>query len=88
MAQRSTSIRDRHRNTIRRSRPACAICGGPIDYTAPHLDPEEFVVDHVIPLHRGGADTLDNKQPAHRRCNSAKAARLVAPIIRRSGALA
>jgi len=55
---------------------------------APHLDPGEFVVDHVIPRARGGNDHISNKQPAHRACNSKKAARLVAPVVRRSGTLA
>ena len=31
-----------------------------------------YVVDHVVPLARGGADELDNKQAAHRSCNRAK----------------
>ena len=85
---RSTTQRDRDRSAIRRGRPACAICGQPIDYMAPHLDPGEFVVDHVIPRARGGNDHISNKQPAHRACNSKKAARLVAPVVRRSGTLA
>jgi len=46
-----------------------------------------FVVDHVVPLAKGGADALDNKKAAHRGCNSTKRARLVAPIVRRSGTL-
>lgn len=86
-AARSTTQRDKDRTTISRGRPACALCGEPIDYTLPHFDPGEFVVDHIVPLHRGGADRLSNKQPSHRKCNSAKAARLVAPVVRRSGTL-
>lgn len=87
MSQRSTTQRDRDRATIRRGHPACALCGQPIDYSLPHFDPGEFVVDHVVPLHRGGVDRIHNKQPAHRACNAIKAARLVAPIVRRSGTL-
>jgi 5-methylcytosine-specific restriction endonuclease McrA len=88
MPPRSTTQRDKDRATIRRGKPACALCGQPIDYTLPHLDPYEYVVDHIIPLHRGGPDRLHNKQAAHRKCNAAKAGRLVAPIVRRSGTLA
>ncbi|MGW4124755.1 HNH endonuclease [Nocardia sp. NPDC004711] len=69
MTQRSTTTRDRHRAVIARGRPPCGICGNEIDYTLPHLDPGEFVVDHVTPLAKGGTDTLDNKQAAHRQCN-------------------
>jgi len=46
-----------------------------------------FVVDHVIPLAKGGLDIMENKKAAHRACNSTKRARLVAPIVRRSGTL-
>ncbi|MEU2106484.1 HNH endonuclease signature motif containing protein [Nocardia sp. NPDC019255] len=70
--QRNTTTRDRHRAVIRRGKPACGICHQPIDYTLPHMDPGEFVVDHIIPLAKGGLDELDNKQPAHRHCNRVK----------------
>lgn len=72
MAARSTTTQNRHRATIRRGKPPCALCGGEIDYDADHLDPLSFVIDHIIPLARGGTDTLDNVQPAHRHCNRLK----------------
>lgn len=88
MANRNTATRDRHRAIIAKGQPPCAICGQPIDYTLRHPDPRSYVVDHVQPLAKGGTDTLDNKQPAHRDCNGAKAARTDGgPVIRRSGAL-
>jgi len=87
MVKRNSATRDKHRARIAKDQPACHICGKPIDYTLPHLDPMYFVVDHVKPLAKGGTDTLDNKRAAHRECNSKKRARLVAPIVRRSGSL-
>ena len=86
---RNSARRDRMRATIARTRAACHICGQPIDYTLPHLDPGAFVIDHVVPLAKGGEDALSNIRAAHRlrACNSAKRARLVAPIVRRSGSL-
>lgn len=88
MSERSTTIRDRHRTTIARTQPPCALCGKPIDYTLHHLDPMSYVVDHVLPLNRGGTDTLDNKQAAHRSCNRAKSDRVDGgPVLRRSGSL-
>jgi 5-methylcytosine-specific restriction endonuclease McrA len=87
MARRNSTRRDRHRKQIARGKPACHICGQPIDYTLPHLDPKSFVIDHVVPLTKGGADTIDNIKAAHRDCNSTKRARLIAPIVRRSGTL-
>ena len=73
---RNTATRDRDRAAIRRTKPPCGICEQPIDYTLPHLDPMAFVVDHVIPLNRGGVDELANKQAAHRSCNRIKWDRL------------
>ena len=87
MPKRNTVRRDNHRSVIKRGRPGCHICGKPIDYDLPWLDPDSFVVDHVVPLDKGGPDTLDNKRAAHRSCNSTKRARDFAPIVRRSGSL-
>lgn len=88
MTARNTTTRDRHRNVIARGKPPCALCGQPIDYTLPHLDPMAYVVDHKIPLHRGGPDTLDNKQAAHRSCNRTKGADVDGGrVLRRSGSL-
>ena len=87
MAARDTTIRDRHRAALRAKKLPCAICGEPIDYALRYPDPGSFVVDHITPLARGGSDELSNKQPAHRSCNSSKAERLHAPVLRRSGSL-
>lgn len=86
---RNTAVRDRHRAVIAKGRPPCALCGQPIDYTLPHMDPGEYVVDHIVPRNRGGSDTLDNKQAAHRRCNRAKSDHVDGgSVLRRSGSLA
>lgn len=76
-AERNTTTRDKHRRTIAKDKPDCAYdhClfpGEPIDYEANHLDPKSFVTDHILPLHKGGTDTIDNKQAMHRACNRAK----------------
>ena len=87
--RRSTTLRDRHRGIVRRGHPPCALCGQPIDYTLRYPDPGAYVVDHIVPLARGGADVLSNKQAAHNRCNRAKSDRLDGgSILKRSGALA
>ena len=75
-APRNTTRRDRHRKIISRGHPPCAICGEDIDYDAPHTDPRSFQVDHIIPVFRGGADSLDNKQASHRKCNRDKSFKL------------
>lgn len=73
---RSTTIRDQHRRAIRRTKPPCGICEGEIDYTLPHTDPRSFVVDHIVPINKGGLDVLENKQAAHRDCNRTKSDKL------------
>ena len=83
--KRNTATRDRHRRQIRAGEPPCHICKQPIDYALPHLHPLEFVVDHVVPLNKGGADVLENKAAAHRSCNRAKSDRL--GVIARAAAL-
>lgn len=69
---RNTTLRDRHRRIIRRGRPPCHLCGKPIDYTAHHLDPNSFTIDHITPIAADGTDTLDNLGAAHRKCNRDK----------------
>lgn len=69
---RNTATRDRDRAAIRRTKPPCGICEGEIDYSLPHTDPMAYVVDHIVPLARGGADELANKQASHRACNRTK----------------
>lgn len=44
----------------------CHICVKPIESMA------DVTVDHVVPLSKGGADTLDNMRPAHAACNHEK----------------
>lgn len=75
-AGRNTATRDQHRRAIARTKPPCGICEGDIDYTLPHTDPMSFVVDHIVPIAKGGADVLENKQAAHRTCNRTKSDKL------------
>lgn len=72
MTDRSTTVRDQHRAMIRRTKPPCAICGEPIDYALHYLDPMAYVVDHIVPLNKGGLDVIENKAAAHRSCNRTK----------------
>ena len=73
---RNTARRDRFRKIIAADQPPCSICGCDIDYTAHHLAPNSFTIDHIIPRNRGGLDLLENIQPACRACNRAKSDKL------------
>lgn len=77
---RNTSLRDRHRRIIAKDEPPCGVCSQPIDYQAHHLDPLSFTIDHITPIARGGPDTLDNLQAAHRKCNRDKSDKVAAGV--------
>jgi 5-methylcytosine-specific restriction endonuclease McrA len=60
--------------------PNCHICLSPIDLFAPRqpgLNGWEMGlhIDHVIPLSKGGPDTIENVRPAHGVCNVKKHAK-------------
>ena len=53
----------------------CYICGDSIDLTLPRTGKDSehsFWPDHVIPVSRGGEDTINNVRPCHRQCNQNK----------------
>jgi 5-methylcytosine-specific restriction endonuclease McrA len=50
--------------------------GRQIDPDAPYHSRWAGTADHVVPVSKGGADTLDNLQAAHRSCNAAKGNRV------------
>jgi len=58
----------------------CHICGDKIDINAPRKTGEKgwehgLHIDHIIPISKGGPDTIDNVRPAHGVCNLSKGAR-------------
>ena len=57
--------------------PVCYLCEVSIDLDAPRQVGKEgwekgLHLDHVTPLHKGGADSLDNVAPVHGLCNLQK----------------
>ena len=56
---------------------SCHICNKEIDLNAPRSTKQKgwefgLHIDHVIPLSKGGSDTMDNVRPAHGLCNISK----------------
>lgn len=64
----SYSVRDWER-LVRRHEGRCAYCA--------EVPEEGLTVDHVVPLSRGGTNTIGNLLPACGRCNRSKGARLL-----------
>lgn len=55
----------------------CYLCGLGIDFTAPRRTGIEgwengLHIDHLVPLAKGGVDTLENVRPTHGLCNLRK----------------
>ena len=56
---------------------SCHICGKPIDLNAPRFQGKPgwrhgLQIDHIVPISRGGSDTIDNVRPVHGFCNLSK----------------
>lgn len=58
----------------RRDRRRCGLCGERVAMTKAVPHPRSPVVDHVVPLAKGGSDLRTNVQLAHYRCNASKGA--------------
>jgi len=59
----------------------CHICNEEINLSAPRSSgkygwEKGLHIDHVIPISKGGPDTLDNVRPAHGWCNTSKGNKL------------
>lgn len=50
----------------------CYLCGGLIEYHLKFPDPLSPSMDHIIPLSKGGAHTVENTAMTHLRCNLQK----------------
>lgn len=53
----------------------CQICGEPIDPELTAPNPQSKTTDHIVPLTKGGAHSIENLQAAHLGCNISKGAK-------------
>jgi len=68
---------DKNRKRILASQTVCGICGNPVDFSYKYPHPLSPVVDHIIPLDKGGHPSdISNLQLAHRWCNRQKSDKL------------
>nr|DAS75225.1 MAG TPA: HNH endonuclease [Caudoviricetes sp.] len=71
------SVYEKNRIKILKTRNICEICGKPIDMSLKTPHPLSPVIDHIVPINKGGHPSdINNLQIAHRQCNRAKSDKL------------
>lgn len=66
---------------VREYGDTCHICQEQIDMNLPRTNRLGLTVDHVIPLSKGGTDTMDNLRPAHWICNNRKSNKPLEEVV-------
>lgn len=68
---------ERNKQIIFKTHNTCGICGQPVDFSIKTPDPMSAVIDHIIPVSRGGHPSdIENLQLAHWSCNRQKSDKL------------
>lgn len=68
---------EKNRKIIIRTQNTCGICGKPVDVSIKAPDPLSPVVDHIVPINKGGhPSAMENLQLAHWTCNRQKSDKL------------
>lgn len=68
---------DKNKKRLLKTQSHCGICGKPVDKSIKFPDPLSPVIDHIIPVAKGGhPSSLDNLQLAHLYCNRQKSDKL------------
>ena len=68
---------DKNKKKIFKTQNVCGICGKPVDMKLKHPHPMSPVIDHIIPINKGGHPSdIKNLQLAHWTCNRQKSDKL------------
>jgi len=72
---------EKNKRVIFKTQNTCGICGNPVDFSIKTPHPMSAVIDHCIPVSKGGHPSdLSNLQLAHWGCNRQKSDKLfIAP---------
>ena len=68
---------DKNKKRILMTQDICGICGKPVDKKLKYPHPMSPVIDHIIPINKGGhPSAIENLQLAHWSCNRQKSDKL------------
>lgn len=67
-----TDLRVTHEEVAERDNWICYLCGEAVDMSLPRTSKMGATLDHVVPISRGGEDSLENLRLAHWTCNVRK----------------
>lgn len=64
-------------DVYKRDNGLCYICSEQIDVLLEWPHPKSYSIDHIVPLSKGGDNTLDNVASTHLRCNLSKFTKII-----------